>query len=259
VSNTAYDDQGKRPCNKDTQINILKDIRKWVDDISEDSQCFLWLTGDPSSGKSAITASVAQECKDKKVLWAQFFINRNLDNTTNTASYLPSIAHWLTTRSPEVALAVHDALKEQPSLIDDITQDQAGRLFVNSLKDVSSTDCSKPVVIIIDALDETGSTRLSTTVKIFSQALVDLPSNVKVFISSQTEDKIQRQFSHICLNDHAKHIHLDTSAKSFIQDISRYLKKNIGNIVEQNNLRRADWPGEERMKRLCDHASRLFI
>jgi hypothetical protein len=56
----------------DTYINILMDIMNWVHDISDNLQIFLWLTGDPGSGKSAITT---QECKDENILWAQFFIN----------------------------------------------------------------------------------------------------------------------------------------------------------------------------------------
>ncbi|KIM86608.1 hypothetical protein PILCRDRAFT_309458 [Piloderma croceum F 1598] len=259
VSNTAYDDQGKFPCDEDTRIDILADIRNWVHDISGSGQRFLWLTGDPGSGKSAITASIARESKDENILWAQFFINRSLGNTTNPASYFPSIAHQLADRSPEVALAMHDALKEKPSLVDDISQLQAGKLFVDSLKTASLTDCSKPVVVIIDALDETDTTRLRTTAEIFSQALTHLPCNVKVFISSRAEDDIRKPFSHVFHVDRVKHIHLDTSAESSIQDVSTYLERNVGKIVKRNELSVVEWPGKERMRRLCDRASGLFI
>jgi DNA replication protein DnaC len=152
VSNTAYDDQGKNPCDSDTRIDILAEIKKWVYDISDGAQSFLWLTGDPGSGKSAITASVARECNNADILWAQFFINRNIGNTTNPASYFPSIARQLADRSPDVATSVYGALKGQPSLMDDISERQAGKLFVDSLKVASSTDISKPVVVIIDGL-----------------------------------------------------------------------------------------------------------
>jgi DNA replication protein DnaC len=91
AANTAYNEQGKYPCDSDTRVDILADIKKWVYDISDNSQSFLWLTGDPGSGKSAITASVAQECKEDQILWAQFFINRNLGSTTNPAFYFPSM------------------------------------------------------------------------------------------------------------------------------------------------------------------------
>ena len=259
VANVAYTDQGKRPCDLDTRIDILEDITKWVYDIREGGQTFLWLTGDPGCGKSAVTASVAQTCKDGHILWAQFFINRNLGNTTNPTSYFPSIARQLADHSPDVARVIHDALKEKPSLMDDISQFQAGKLFVDALKVASSTDPSKPVVVIIDALDETDPSRLHFTAQIFSQALLDLPSNAKVFISSRTEDDIRRPFSETFRFNQVKHIHLDTSDDSSVRDVSTFLGRKIAEIVKRHDLDVLEWPGEDRFKRLCKQASGLFI
>src|ERR1700675_4579674 len=123
VANATYDEQGKQPCDADTRIAMLADIKTWVYDMSSSSQSFLWLTGDPGSGKSAITASVARDCKDAGILWAQFFINRNNADTTDPKSYFPSIARQLAVHIPDsdVALGIHDALKTMPSLVDDIS------------------------------------------------------------------------------------------------------------------------------------------
>ncbi|KIM76826.1 hypothetical protein PILCRDRAFT_77428, partial [Piloderma croceum F 1598] len=157
-------------CDSDTRIDVLKDISRLVHAITCDAQSFLWLTGDPGSEKSAITASIARQCKDNGVLWAQFFINRSIGNTTNPASYFPSIARQMADYSPDVALALHDALKERPSLMDDISQLQAGKLFVEAIRVASSANPSKSVVVIIDGLDETDIIRLRCTAEIFSQA-----------------------------------------------------------------------------------------
>ena len=213
VPNTPYNDQGKRPCDFDTRIDVLTDIKKWIVDISDGSQSFLWLTGDPGSGKSAITASIARDCKDDGILWAQFFISRNLGYTTNPASYFPSIGRQLADCSPDVALAIHDALKERPSVMDNISQLQAGKLFVESLKVASSTpDPSRPVVVVVNRLDETDPTRLRYTAEIISRALVDLPDNAKVFISSRTQD-----FSTSTVSSISTLIHLRTLLSTMFQ------------------------------------------
>jgi hypothetical protein len=143
--------------------------------------------------------------------------------------------------------------------MDDISQRQAGKLFVDSLKVASSTNLSKPVVVVIDGLDETDTTRLHYTAEIFSKALVDLPCNVKVFISSRTEDNIRKPFSDTFHVKHVKHVHLDTAADSSIRDVSTYLSRNIVTIVERHHLDVLQWPGEERMRELCNQASGLFI
>jgi hypothetical protein len=259
VANTAYDEQGKRPCDSDTRVEILADIDNWVYDISDGSQCFLWLTGDPGSGKSAITASITRKCKDDGILWAQFFINRNIGSTTNPASYFPSIARQLADHNPDVALAIHDALRLQPSLMDDISHAQAGKLFVDSIKVASTIDLSRPVVVILDGLDETDTARLSETARIFSNAVLDLPNNAKVFISSRTEDDIRKPFSATFHSNRVKHIHLDTSADSSVRDVSTYLVRSIADIVNHNDLDRLQWPGDERVLGLCEQASGLFI
>jgi hypothetical protein len=257
VPNTTFVDQDKRPCAEDTRTEVMRDIGKWVHDISGGSQSVLWLTGVPGCGKSTITASVAGQCNDERILWAQFFINRGLSNTTNPASYFPSIAQQLADRSEDVAVAVHDALKEWPSLMDDISQNQAGILFVQSLKVASATDPSKPVVVLIDGLDETDVTRLRDTATIFSQALAGLPRNAKVLISSRTEDDIRKPFSPLFQMNHVKHIHLDTN--SSIKDVSTFLRNRVADIVHQNDLDVPEWPEEEQMRTLCNQASGLFI
>ena len=97
--NTAYDDQGKLPCDLDTRVEVLADITNWVNDVSSQSQNFFWMTGDPGCGKSAIAASLARHCKDEGSLWARFFINRNNEDTTNPRVYLASIAHQMANHS----------------------------------------------------------------------------------------------------------------------------------------------------------------
>ncbi len=80
---TGYDQQGKDPCDPETRVEILAKLEEWVNDFSNEGRNFFWLTGDPGSGKSAITASFARDCKERDILWAQFFINRNNESTTN--------------------------------------------------------------------------------------------------------------------------------------------------------------------------------
>jgi len=259
VANPTYDEQGKYPCDEGTRIAELADIKKWLNSISSDSQNFLWLTGDPGCGKSAITASVTRHCKDNGTLWAQFFINRNNRETTDPNSYFPTIARQLADRSPDVQIAIYDSLSQQRSLMDCISSQQAAKLFVDALGVASRLDPAQPVLVIIDGLDETDRTHLNDTAIIFSCLFKDLTHypNVKVFISSRTEDDIRNPFARNLKVKYVKHVHLDTAAS--LGDVSSFLRRKVAHIVERNDLNWEIWPGEERMSTLATRASGLFI
>ena len=253
------------PCDEDTRVGTLSDIKRWVDDISSGSQNFFWLTGDPGCGKSAITASLARYCKDSRTLWAQFFVNRNNEATTNPRFYFPSIARQMaehTTSDQTIKKTIYDIIKRRPSVLDQMTLNQALDLFVETVQAACDLDPSKPVAIVIDGLDETRRDKLQDTAEIFSQLFKVLNHrNAKVFISSRTDDEITKPF-YLALQSnerHVMHVHLDTSDPSSIEDVSRYLFRNVKQLVEKWNLNWKEWPGEERMKMLCVRASGLFI
>ena len=261
VANPTYDYQGKNPCDKDTRTEVLAEIMGWITDSSLQSQNFLWLTGDPGCGKSAVTASIARNCKDNGTLWAQFFINRNNVETTDPNSYFPSIARQLVNHSLDVERAIYHALKEKPSLMDSISPEQAAKLFLDAIRVASRLDPHKPVVVVIDGLDETDRARLKDTAMIFSHLFRGLTDyrNVKVFISSRTEDDIRNPFARHMKDSHVKHVHLDTAAQSSIDDVATFLRRKMVQIVEENDLNWMVWPGEKRMAVLAIRASGLFI
>jgi hypothetical protein len=265
LSNTAYDDQGKPPCDEDTRIDILTDIKRWVDDVSEGSQNFFWLTGDPGCGKSAVTTSIAQHCKDAGTLWAQFLINRNNEATTNPRAYFPSIARQMadhSTSSQAIKKTIYEIVRRRPSVVDQITLNQVLGLFVETIQAACDLDPSKPVAIIIDGLDETRRDKLGDTATIFSRLFKVLKrQNAKIFVSSRTDDEITKPF-YLALRSngrHVKHVHLDTSDASSIMDVSPYLSRNVKLLVEKWDLNWEKWPGEERLKILSIRAGGLFI
>jgi len=230
---------------------------EWINDISDTARCFFWLSGDPGIGKSAVTASIAKECKRRRVLWAQYFINRNDARTVDPQFFFPSIAQQMSRSSRAVEHAVQETLKDQPDLMnEDISIGQATKLFVNTIQVASKSNPTSPVVVVIDALDETDFKRLADAVEIFSKVIIDLPCNAKVFVSSRAEDIIRDIFGPQLTNARVRHIHL--SAKDSIPEVTRFLEKKISGIMNKYHISWSQW-GEERMKRLCTQASGLFI
>ena len=262
LQDTGYNHQGKSPCDPETRVEILATIKGWVNDLSEGNQNFFWLTGDPGSGKSAITASFARECKDAGILWAQFFINRNSESTTNPRFYFPSIACQMAehTADPTLTVVMHEILRKRESLLDEICLDQGLEFFVKVVQAACDLDKSKPVTIIIDGLDETNRHHLEVTATVISKLFTKLERcNAKIFISSRTDDDITRPFYHSLQTDskHVKHLHLDTSESR--KDVEMYLRRNLECLVEKWVLDWNQWPGEDRFQTLCNQAGGLFI
>src|SRR5882762_7573578 len=257
IPDATYEFQKKYPCDPGTRKEILDDIMDWTADISDTARCFFWMSGDPGVGKSAITASIAKESKRRRVLWAQLFINRNDARTVDPRFFFPSIAQQMSKSSPAVEYAVQEILKEQPELmIDDISIDQAKKLFVNTIWIASKSSPTFPVVIVIDALDETDFKRLAVTVEILSEVLLDLPRNAKVLIFSRAEDSIRDVFDPQLTNARVRHMHL--SAKDSILEVTMFLEMRVAAIMKKHHINWSQW-GEERMRQLCTQASGLFI
>ncbi|KAG6896253.1 hypothetical protein C0992_009461 [Termitomyces sp. T32_za158] len=257
----GYDQQEKIPCDEDTRNEVLADIRAWINDISYGSKNFLWLTGDPGCGKSAVTASVARECKDRKILRAQFFINRNNDETTNPNHYFPTLALQLAKYSETVERQIFNTLRERSSLLDSISREQVTKFFLDVLGAAAVVDSKVPVVVVIDGLDETRRDKLEETAIIISTLFNALPSypNIKIFISSRTEHGIQKPFSRAIGDRRVKDIYLDTNSESSRRDVETYLRKRFSWIAERFGYNANIWPGEERLRSLATHASGHFI
>jgi hypothetical protein len=159
--------------------------------------------------------------------------------------------------SRAVDYAVHETLKEQLDLMnEDISIDQARGLFVNTIRVASKSNPTSPVVIVIDALDETDFKCLADTVKIFSEVVIDLPCNAKVFVSSRAENVVRDVFAPQLTNARVRHMYL--SAKESIPEVTEFLKRKVAMIMQTHHIDLSQW-GEERTQQLCTQASGLFI
>ncbi|KAG6907297.1 hypothetical protein DXG01_009490 [Tephrocybe rancida] len=259
IEDPTHDAQEKLPCSEGTRVEVLAEITRWIEDTSPTSQNFLWLSGDPGCGKSAITASVVESSKAEKILWAEFFINRNNLNTTNPNVYFPTIAQQFAKRSKEVLDKLYYQLHAD-DLLTKMSSKQAARLFIDAIRGASNSNPAKPVVVVIDGLDETDRKYLNSTAIIFSQLFNDLSDcpNAKIFISSRTEDEIRNPFVRsISKSTLVRHLHLDTRAS--FRDVANYLRKELASIVVEDSLHWVDWPGDQGSEMLADYASGLFI
>jgi hypothetical protein len=135
---------------------------------------------------------------------------------------------------------------------------QAAKLFVGP---ISKTEIVGPIVIIIDALDEsgndeavTGGTSRKDLVSTIVEEFTRLPASVKLLITSREEGCITALMS-----DRPLFKRLPISETSGVEaDIEAFIETRIRDLRKSKGRER-NWPGPERVQALTRYADGLFI
>ncbi|KIJ43357.1 hypothetical protein M422DRAFT_136869, partial [Sphaerobolus stellatus SS14] len=111
-----------------------------------------WITGPPGSGKSTLAATFARRLKKRELLYAQYFISRNVPETTAPEKLFPTLALQLAQRSVSAAAEIKTALRTRAP--GDLGFDQAQSFLLGPLKKIADERQDQMILIVIDALDE---------------------------------------------------------------------------------------------------------
>ncbi|KAF8147647.1 hypothetical protein K438DRAFT_1867463 [Mycena galopus ATCC 62051] len=84
----------RHACTPNTRVNILQQIKQWVENRSPDTPPVFWLNGHAGAGKSTIAFSISQDY-DGRLLAASFFCSRQFEDTRKRKFIIPTIAHQL--------------------------------------------------------------------------------------------------------------------------------------------------------------------
>ncbi|KAG2028444.1 hypothetical protein BDR03DRAFT_1078970, partial [Suillus americanus] len=142
-----------KQCLPGTRTEILSQITNWINGSGDAAQRVLWLSGPAGTGKSAIAHTIAKWFSDMGVLGSCFCFDKAEKRHEKVFS---TIARDLADRDPEMRRALADAVKNSTSLKNskDIFQ-QWEKLLMEPLKKFSRSSVG-PVLIVIEALDESG-------------------------------------------------------------------------------------------------------
>jgi len=239
-----------------TRKDILARIFEWVKDTNQSN--ILWLSGSPGAGKSAIASTVVshlleESSKNPQVLSSAFWFKRGDASLGDPASLWRTIAFGLACLDPTIQENIVDVLGQQdiePAGVED---------HFKYLVESSLAKCppSKLVVIVLDALDECGSSASRRQLLCTLQRWTMLAKNCKLLVTSRAESDIKR-----CLDAGTLHIELKTGAlvnKETSDDVSKFLTGELARIAEGYSSLPAKWPGGAVIKQLTDQAAGLFI
>jgi hypothetical protein len=184
-------DVGRR-CLPGTRADFLDYIIEWVD--NPNSKRGLVLFGQAGTGKSSIAHEVAQRFQVMNRLTSFFVFLRAERSKREDYLLFTTLVHDLSNRYPSFKTALGKAIRDNKYLR--AAQDYHTlfeSLLLQPLRDVHTVG---PILIIIDALDESGDATGRNGLHIFlAECLASLPSNFRVLITSRSEADIMLPFA----------------------------------------------------------------
>ena len=135
-----------------TRTTILKSIGMWAIDVTKPK--IYWMNGMAGTGKTTITYSLSIFLKSRNILGGTFFCSRLVDECTKVDRIFPTIAYNLARNYPPLAHTILRALKNDPDAANRTIKQQFTDLVVKPIRESATQLAGRPVVVVIDGLDE---------------------------------------------------------------------------------------------------------
>jgi hypothetical protein len=214
-----------KSCLLGTREGLLDDIHSWINDLSGPHRALL-LTGEAGTGKSAIAHSIAQHYDGIDHLGSAYCFNRNEVALTRTDTVIPTIAKNLASCEPQIKAALSHILEQKPTIAQTRgIRQQFDELLLAPLKEASIFG---PVVVVIDALDESSQANHHTLLAALKDRLAELPPYIQIIITSRLEGDVKD-----ALGNHNSVLWKqmgDISVASTICDIDQYIHSQLEDL-----------------------------
>jgi len=182
----------EKGCLSGTRTAFLDFIVNWVNNPG--SERSLVLFGQAGTGKSSIAHEIARRFNGMHRLTSSFIFLRKEQSKHEAYHFFTTLAHDLSDRYPSFKAALGRIVKGDSSLRVR-TRDYPTLFESLILKPLEDLHIIGPILVVIDALDESGDTTSRNGLHTFlAKNLSKLPSNFRVLITSRPEDNIQSAF-----------------------------------------------------------------
>ncbi|KIO00883.1 hypothetical protein M404DRAFT_29274 [Pisolithus tinctorius Marx 270] len=225
-----------------TQLGIID----WITTSDVNAPRILWLHGQPGRGKSAIAHTIASWIEDVKVTGTCFCFARDRQAERREEKILTTIARDLADRDPAFQRALSNVVSNNHSLKTTCDVLQQWKRFILELLSKINGEIVGNVVVVIDALDESGpeTSRREILSLLKSSEAAHLPANFQILLTSRPLLDIERVMRHVL---HVKATSLDDVRRELMEcDIRLYVSKeldyfpSIGATEVQNVVKKFD-------------------
>jgi hypothetical protein len=248
---TGYD-RGLR-CMGGTRNSLLNQITAWVTNGSgqTDGANTLWIYGLPGIGKTSLAHSICAILHDHKQLAGAFFCQKDHPELNKPINILPTLIYQLAVLFPPFRTVVAECLRKDPHVT---PESMDHTLFLAFIRNLPRTP-QRNLVFVIDALDESGSTKSRPILQALTDAAAHAPW-LKVIITSRPEVDIQRFFDDLAQSSHWR---CDLAAdQETAADLRHFAQSRLSWVAGRRFLG-SSWPEKSLLDGAISRAAGLFI
>lgn len=244
----SWDRDPNRTCLPGTRVKLLDIITAWIHSGNEER--VFWLSSVAGAGKTALTNTIAQRCQEQGILASSFFFDHAVEGRNNPKKLFSTIARELAGFSINLKACITDAIDKDRSLVSASISRQFGDLILPCSSHYSDP---RPVVIVIDALDEGCETALLT---ILRDETRKLSLRFRIIVTSRPEWQV---VSFLSQQSHIRSETIDIHETSNTDDIALYARKKLKELALSHRHLSDDWPDEDLTLAFIAKAGGLFI
>ncbi|PPR04540.1 hypothetical protein CVT26_002507 [Gymnopilus dilepis] len=180
-------------CLEGTRREVLDEITGWALSTDTATPRVFWLHGNAGTGKSAISHTIAHRLKTIKRLGSCFCFDRSALAEKRHEAIFSTIAQDLSSLDEGMRRALSATIARDVSLRNTTDIIQQWKEFILKPAKIVSDTLSGPIVIVIDALDESGDPdSRELLLKILAGRMGDiddqihqLPANIRILLTSR--------------------------------------------------------------------------
>ncbi|KIM84580.1 hypothetical protein PILCRDRAFT_388485 [Piloderma croceum F 1598] len=246
-------------CLHGTREKLIEKIVQWMDEDNGRPIC--WLNGPAGSGKSAVSQTVAEWCDEQDRLASSFFFFRGSGDRSKIERFIPTLSYHLSISVPSTTPFIQQILHRDPSIAQRSLSHQFKKLMVEPIRAARGPNLAamKPLVIVIDALDECDDKELIVDFIIIvgNACQNDCNFPFRVFFASRVEEYLRKKLETRAIYSLALQ---DFDASS---DIRKFFQSRFSTIYEENHRLMRNipwpWPSDRDLDALVRKASGSFI
>ncbi|XP_046858509.1 uncharacterized protein LOC124451953 [Xenia sp. Carnegie-2017] len=205
---------------------LFEKLNTWFNDRSEDASNVMILIAGPGVGKSVFAAELCRRYSEKKKLAASHFCRYNRSDERNPRMLIESLASSMCDTLSKFKSKLNEELQRKHSYKS--VTDEFRVLLNNPLHSLKD---HKPMVLVIDALDESQVAGKSELLELIAEEFHKLPKWIKIFITSRPELPVQKELKVM----NPVEITTRPRDKNNEEDLQKYLRHQLNNRMQVNH------------------------